>query len=399
MAVSCESVSVAPPTFTVRDSAGVQIVESTAPAWAPEEAWTVSGEPAVHIGVIDGHEEYQFTFIAGVWRVPDGGFVVADRGSTEIRFFGADGIFRGSFGKRGDGPGEFARLLYAYPYRGDSIAVWDDRVYSIYDRDGQFGRSQTLALDPPRPASAGGTGAGFIIPGWPIGMFPDGTLLALRGVIFQLIPGEPVPREVTFLRLSAEGDSLQGVGPFPGGVWPIEDPRVRSSVRLVSPFDRVAASSPSSAGLYVGASRDFEIQRFRSDGMVDLVIRASHRSLVLTEEHRDMFEDRERERLAGSASPQEFARALAAVEFPETVPPYSQLVVDSEDHLWVRDYKMGGTPGPQTWSVFAPEGQLLGTLETPERLQVRQIEADFILGIWTDELDVSYIRMYALERG
>ena len=39
----------------------------------------------------------------------------------------------------------------------------------------------------------------------------------------------------------------------------------------------------------------------------------------------------------------------------------------------VRDYKIRGTPGPEVWSVFAPEGQLLGTLETPERLQVRQI--------------------------
>ncbi len=112
-----------------------------------------------------------------------------------------------------------------------------------------------------------------------------------------------------------------------------------------------------------------------------------------------MFKDSERERRPESASSEELERALASVEFPETVPPYSQLLVDSEDHLWVRDYKIRGTSGPETWSVFAPEGQLLGTLQTPERLQVRQIGADFILGIWTDELDVSYVRMYALERG
>ncbi len=78
MSVGCDSVSPPPSKFTVRDSAGVQIAESTAPAWAPGEAWTVGGEPAVHIGAIDGREEYQFTIIAGVWRVPDGGFVVAD---------------------------------------------------------------------------------------------------------------------------------------------------------------------------------------------------------------------------------------------------------------------------------------------------------------------------------
>ena len=158
-------------------------------------------------------------------------------------------------------------------------------------------------------------------------------------------------------------------------------------------------SFPSRTGLYVGSSRDFEVQRFRLDGVPDRLIRSSHRSLVLTREYRDIFEKSERERLAESASRQEFARAFAAVEFPETVPPYSQLLVDSEDHLWVRDYKIRGTPGPEVWGVFAPEGQLLGTLETPESLEVRQIGADFILGIWTDELDIKYVRMYTLERG
>ncbi len=59
---------------------------------------------------------------------------------------------------------------------------------------------------------------------------------------------------------------------------------------------------------------------------------------------------------------------------------------------------MSDTPGPETWSVFSTEGRLLGTLETPEHLQVRQIGVDFILGIWTDELDVSYVRVYTLER-
>ena len=400
LSVACDSAAPPTPTFTVRDSAGVQIVESTAPAWAPGDAWTVGAEPAVHIGVIEGSEEYQFTIIGGVWRVPDGGFVVADTRSAEVRFFDADGMFRGSFGRQGDGPGEFRRLIAAYPYRGDSIAVWDGRRLSVFDHGGQLGRTLTPSLTRPFPPR--GDGGPMVLTGSGLqGLFPDGALLASPGMIVRITPtpGLRIPQETTLMRYSAEGDSLQSVGPFPEPELVMPAISVLGGVRLGSPFTRRVVYFPGSLGLYVGASKDLEVQRFGSDGVLDFVIRASHRSLVLTEEHRDMFKDSERERLAESASPEELERALASVEFPETVPPYSQLLVDSEDHLWVRDYKIRGTSGPEVWGVFSPEGQLLGTLETPERLQVRQIGVDFILGIWTDELDVRYVRMYTLERG
>ena len=395
---SCGQDSATPPsTFSVRDSAGVTIYESTAPAWAPGEEWSVVAEPVVHIGVIDGREEYQFTTIAGVWRVPDGGFVVADVQSAEIRFFDAGGIFRGSFGSPGEGPDEFQRLVTAYAYRGDSIAVWDARRrLKVFDGDGRLGRSVPFSVTPPMPPP-GSPRVGLVVGGLN-GAFPDGTFLVYPGTTFPLTPGERIPQGVAFLRYSAEGDSLQSVGPFSGPEVMIPEPGA-GGVRLVSPFPRQVVSFPGRTGTFVGASEDFEVQRFRSDGVLDLLIRASHRSLTLTQAHRDIFEDRERRRLAESASPQALARALATVEFPETVPPYSQLLVDSEDHLWVRDYKMSDTPGPEVWSVFSPEGQLLGTLETPERFEVRQIGANFMVGIWTDELDVRYVRMYGLDRG
>jgi ligand-binding sensor domain-containing protein len=91
-------------------------------------------------------------------------------------------------------------------------------------------------------------------------------------------------------------------------------------------------------------------------------------------------------------------RALLEVTFPQTIPAFSQLMEDSEGNLWVRHFKMRWSTGPETWSVFAPEGYLLGTVQTPEALQVRQIGTDFIAGIWTDELDIRYLRKYALIR-
>ena len=39
---------------SVRDSAGIQIVESTAPAWEKGEAWRVDPAPILTIGVLGG---------------------------------------------------------------------------------------------------------------------------------------------------------------------------------------------------------------------------------------------------------------------------------------------------------------------------------------------------------
>ena len=41
-------------TYTMRDSAGIKIVESSGPAWGPGEAWRLSQEPVLTIGVEEG---------------------------------------------------------------------------------------------------------------------------------------------------------------------------------------------------------------------------------------------------------------------------------------------------------------------------------------------------------
>ena len=46
----------APPAFTIRDSAGIEIVESHAPEWDEADSWTVATEPAYpqHLQALPG---------------------------------------------------------------------------------------------------------------------------------------------------------------------------------------------------------------------------------------------------------------------------------------------------------------------------------------------------------
>lgn len=53
-----------------RDSAGVAIVESWAPARNAARGWQVGPEPTLEIGVVDGDPDYEFSWIQRVFRLP-----------------------------------------------------------------------------------------------------------------------------------------------------------------------------------------------------------------------------------------------------------------------------------------------------------------------------------------
>ena len=46
--------------------------------------------------------------------------------------------------------------------------------------------------------------------------------------------------------------------------------------------------------------------------------------------------------------------------------------------------------------MFDPSGEILGVVETPERFTIHEIGRDFVLGHWTDDMDVEHVRLYGL---
>ena len=89
--------------YTVRDSAGIPVVENRAPTWAPGEAWLVDAEPVLTLGSLDGPEETQFFDVATVRLRDDGALLVADAGNHRISAFGSNGIYLWSQGREGEG--------------------------------------------------------------------------------------------------------------------------------------------------------------------------------------------------------------------------------------------------------------------------------------------------------
>ena len=81
--------------------------------------------------------------------------------------------------------------------------------------------------------------------------------------------------------------------------------------------------------------------------------------------------------------------------FPETMPAYeSDWITDEDGNLWVPEYKLL-TEQPSS-AVFDPEGRFLGVVDTPVGGRITDIGPDFVLGVWTGEMETEQVRMYRL---
>ena len=119
------------------------IVESDSPR---EADFVLADEPLVRIGVLDGPMEYMFGKVTGAIRLEDGGVVVADEQSHEVRMFDAGGRHVWTSGRQGEGPGEYGglRLLRGCP--GAAITVFDWHLDRITELDAEGNVTETRGL-------------------------------------------------------------------------------------------------------------------------------------------------------------------------------------------------------------------------------------------------------------
>jgi len=379
-------------TAVARDSAGVQVVVSEAPAWREGEGWRLSAEPVLRIGELDGAPEYQFHQVVGAVRRSDGGIVVGDGGLRALRFYDAAGRFARSSGRKGGGPGEFEELGSVHLLAGDSLLVWDwrQRRVSRFRADGAFHRSLSL------PA---GRDAVHPVPQL-VGRLADGSLLV--GVGHSFGPGavaEGVRQDSTdYLRYSPAAVLLDTVAAVPSGESFVKTGYGRvgfTTAPLL--FGRNAVHGMVGDRVVVGSNRAYELVVYSPEGVPERVIRrrqeprpvtgadfAALAAASLAEMDREW---RERMEVVYAAMPR-----------PATMPFYSALQVDGAGNLWVRDFSVP-REATSTWTVFDGTGRMLGGVAMPERFRPTDIGEDYVLGVRRDELGVQYVEMFALDKG
>lgn len=138
----------------VRDSAGIEIVESSGTVWAETPGWRIGEEPLLQIGAgAEGDPELQFARIVGAHRLAGGGVAVVDAWAPAVSFFDAEGRLEGRYARVGPGPGELAEarggagISSSFSCGADTVYVVTRREIAAYVPPDEYVR--TFMLDPP----------------------------------------------------------------------------------------------------------------------------------------------------------------------------------------------------------------------------------------------------------
>lgn len=385
---------------TVRDSAGIRIVESAAPEWGervehgPEAGWRVVAEPFLTIGTLEGDDAQQFFRLSDATRLPDGRVAVANRGTGEIRVFGPDGAHLVSMGGQGRGPGEF-RLMAWLQRRGDSLVVFDPLQHrlSTYLSDGTFVASLPVEV------------AGVRFPD-PSAILPDGQLLDLWRVdaadpqeighidptvgLVRYVPGGAEAVDTMFAAPGTE--TLRGAIDYQGRQVLVSDP---------VPFGRTARAAVGGGRIWFGNGDGFEVTAVEPGTGPAVIGRRLLQPRPVTPRDWERYIETT---TAGSTAPdavqEQALKLLDQAPRDRNMPAYSQLLADAAGNAWVENYRpeWERESSPRLWSVFAPDGRWLGEVEVPEALRVFEIGEDYLLGLVRDEMDIEYVVMHPLEK-
>jgi hypothetical protein len=365
----------------VRDSAGITVVESTDPAWAPGGGWRISSEPRLSIGRADGPEEYELFRVQTALRMRDGRILVANTGTYELRFYDARGRFLRTTGHEGEGPGEFRRMSATWRTEADSVVVYDWRLrrYSVFDAAGVFARSFRLA----------GAADEFA---YPDAVFADGTVLASvddqdQGDYAQL---GVVRGTARYNRYDREGALIASLVTLPGaelykGTHPDGSGYTTSADHAVRPLTAAGRSV-----WYYGSGDALEFQARRMDGTLLRIARLDRTRRAMPGEVRAA-----RDSVLREASPE--ARAFwGRVPLPDSLPAHGRLVLDRAGNLWVQGYTV--LDEEEFWHVLDPRGRWLGDVQPPAGLRITEIGEDYLLGIRADSVGVQRVMVFGLQR-
>jgi hypothetical protein len=90
--------------------------------------WSIDTVPRLSIGVDSGDAAYELARIGSVYRLENGMILVLQgpgESAYEFRFFDSTGTHIATYGRRGDGPGDFRSINFAASVGGDTVIAVD----------------------------------------------------------------------------------------------------------------------------------------------------------------------------------------------------------------------------------------------------------------------------------
>lgn len=375
-----EAPEVEAPESVVRDSAGVQIVENGA---APATEWRLGPQPLFTVGWdSDGPN---FTWPQSGRILPDGGALVGEFGKGTIYRIGPGGAVMETWGRKGEGPGEY-QGLDAILLRGDSILVSDRRLrrVTLLSADGNLHSTRRLPGAFLHQISA---------------TLSDGGLLLIPGDAYGAV-AETRPEWIferqPILTADLENGTVDTLAVLP-------HLRRWYGTRGGSPGPVLVKGRAGgfSDGFAWARADEREVRWYDNSGRLLQVARWDEEPASLTPERRRrmarMYEEAYRSR--GAEGPAVAAR-LAELEegldrHEGPLPYWTSFHVDRLGNAWLSEYTLPGQP-PGRWRVLTRDGRFIGWVDLAGVVAILDITDDRILAVRHDELDVPAVEMIEL---
>lgn len=364
----------------MRDSAGVRIVESDTAAWTDTTAWTIDAEPMVRIGSIEGEASNQFYQIRGVDLTPDGGVVVLDGGSAQLRRYDASGAHQWSTGKQGGGPGEFQQPWYVGQQTDGSFLVWDRAAgrLTIIGAGGELRGTERhipASGDPP-PTPYGIFGGGALLT-----VFPSSISPPTAGTVFA----DTI--DMWWYDRSTQERRLLATAPGPTWIW-------TGRLQLPVPFTANPLRAPVGNHLVVAHGSQPEVVVHDSTGAITGRYLLPHPLQAVNES--DVQDMLDFWIANGYHNEAVWTEWLEHMPVPDEKPAFDRLIVSRNGEIWVRRFVIDPGDGAATWDVLDRDGSWLGSIAIPAGLDISAIRDDRLAGIFRDEEGVEYVHVYAL---
>lgn len=382
------------PSVSVRDSAGVTIVENRGDFGEAPHGWEIEESPTLSIGTFEGDSLQQLFRVQGAARFPSGDVAVANAGYGQVRIYGPDGRFVSALGRRGEGPGEFQAPALAGILAPDTVVVADSQLRRItrLTLEGDIVESATVDEE---------VGGGL----YPRGMFSDGSVVVGGGFYFSSASGDELSsgysrRSTTYRSVNVEGALVTDFGEFPGSEFFMdvrnEGGGVMMMARLI-PFGKHPMAAVGSDHLYFSSGDRWEIQAFSRDGKLARLIRWDRPPRPVEASDVDVFVEDQVANAQDPGQAQDIRQQYREMPVPDVMPRFAGITVDALGYLWVERYRTSLEPTP-VFDILDPEGRLVGRASLPEDADLMEIGEDYVLALYRDELDIEYVRMYHLRR-
>ncbi len=378
--VACSNADSLARSYATRDSSGVEIVSNGGARCTPDNTWILDLHST--FGEVDG--QLAFGYIESMALAPNGELFVLDDLNKRILVFGPEGRFLATFGRAGDGPGEFRFPRHVGVLGEDLIAVGDGAPSRLHVLTGRGDFVRQIRVEP--PADAAVTGLANVVADWKV-VPGTGVWAALR--MYSGTGEDSVP--VRLVRFSESGEVADTVlrWNLPGDSHRYE--LWKSQWQWSIGEDGTVVTSP-------GHSHEV---RFLLPSGPRIVARRDVEAVGVTPDLKEKLLElyfASMERSGESSAMVGQARGLAeiATPFPATAGIH---VATPSGRAWVRSVDPRGDDTSATTSVhhiYAPTGEYLGCAHNPLRFRLMLVTDSLVFGRWLDDLDVPFVRSYSV---